>query len=87
MFSSDGGVSYTHWCYATGGQRYDGSNYNSVVLLPRQAADADNEHRLMTAYYNGSVLATFVRVTIKSDDIAAISGAGAHSFFRSRLDR
>ena len=41
----------------------------------------------MTAYYNGSVLATFVRVTIKSDDIAAISGAGAHSFFRSRLDR
>ena len=68
MFSSDGGVSYKHWCYATGGQRYDGSNYNSVVLLPRQAVDADNVHRLMTSYYNGSVLATFFTVTVKSDE-------------------
>ena len=65
MFSADGGVSYTHWCYATGGERYDGSEYNSLVLLPRKASDAKNVHRLLTSYYNGSVLATFVTVTEK----------------------
>ena len=65
MFSADGGVSYTHWCYHDGGgSRYDGSNYNSLVLLPRADGDAHNEFRLMTSYYNGSVLATFVIVRV-----------------------
>jgi hypothetical protein len=67
MFSSDSGVSYDHWCYHDGkasGHQYDGSNYNSLALLPRKDGDADNEFRLMTSYYNGSVLATFVTVTV-----------------------
>jgi hypothetical protein len=65
MFSWDGGVSYEHWCYHDGGgSRYDGSNYNSLVLLPHEDDDADNEFRLMTSYYNGSVLATFFTITV-----------------------
>jgi len=65
MFSSDGGVSYSQWCYHDGGgSRYDGSNYNSVLLLPREDSDAENEFRLMANYYNGSVMALFFTVTV-----------------------
>ena len=65
MFSADGGVSYSPWCYHDGGgSRYDGSNYNSVVLLPRGDSDAENAFRLMASYYNGSVMALFFTVTV-----------------------
>jgi hypothetical protein len=65
MFSADGGVSYSDWCYHDGGgSRYDGSNYNSVVLLPREDGDAKNEFHLMASYYNGSVMALFFTVTV-----------------------
>ena len=65
-FSADGGVPYSHWCYAPTHERYDGSEYNCMVALPRQPSDPPDLHRLMTSYFNGSVLATFISIRTRS---------------------
>jgi hypothetical protein len=64
-FFADGGVPCSH-CYAPTHDRYDGSEYKCLVALSRRPSDPPDLHRLMTSYFDGSVLATFISIRTRS---------------------
>lgn len=76
MFSTDGGVSFFgHWCYkgAAAGSQYDGSEYDSIALVPSSTVD-DGTEQVMVTYANCtstqscSAMASFVRIKRLSYD-------------------